>query len=245
MCALDHMYAVLLVLLKKEISLLIGQNAYEEAILNLGDIDKVKQRFKRSNVQSDCGCLPTALLEKVSLDGLIAKLWLLFASIYERPFFYKIIPDENYKCLVLLCHIDDLVCKYKIKIEEIEQFRGMIIEHHKLFGSIYCKWKAAINNHLALHLADIILCYGPYHSFWCFASERLNFIFPICQQTKEKWKQVFCWFIKEQQMSASDICQTLSGALYNDIEDSCPSVFHDRKWARYQGNKEHAVWKEY
>ena len=31
-----------------------------------------------------------------------------------------------------------------------------------------------VNYHMALHMPEVILDYGPPHAFWCFAYERMN-----------------------------------------------------------------------
>lgn len=228
MCAVDPMHAILLGLVKKEVNLLLSQAPDEEGtppMLNPRDLQTLKKRLKAIEVPSDCGRLPTALLEKATLDGFTAQQWLLFAAVYARPCFFEMIPEQNYKCLVLLCEIVEACATYRISIAEVSLLEDKIKKHHKLFGSLYGKWKVSINNHLALHLADIMMSYGPCHTFWCFASERLNGILtglPTSGRSVEK--EVFRRFSMQQQLSITDVFQSLPQQLHQDLGDDCPNL---------------------
>lgn len=179
-------------------------------------------------------------MEKATLDGFTAQQWFTFATVYARPCFFELIPDKFYQCLVRLCEIVDLSSRYRISTEEIAILCDKIQEHHKLFSKIYGKWNVSINNHMVLHLPETMLYFGPCHTFWCFASERMNGIItglPTSGRSIEK--EFFQKFARQQKLSHMEICNELppdlksmldpGSALYPDatMQDSDTDTEHE------------------
>lgn len=50
----------------------------------------------------------------------------------------------------------------------------LLHDHHFAYNRVYGKFKVTVNYHMALHLPEVILDYGPPHAFWCFTYERMN-----------------------------------------------------------------------
>lgn len=229
MCAVDPMHAILLGLVKKEINILLSQDASSEnaqCSLTTKNREIFKQRLRAMEVPSDCGRLPSSILDKASVDGVTAQQWLLFASVYARPCFYDLIPARSYECLRLLCEVVDLCGKYRISEADLNEIKVKIQDHHRLFGSIYGKWNVSINNHMALHLHETMRSFGPCHTVWCFASERLNGMLadlPTSGRVIEK--EIFQRFLLQQQLAKGNFLEYLPEQMKNDLQKSCPAIF--------------------
>ena len=71
-------------------------------------------------------------------------------------------------------HVHFCVYSKSVTIETTEYAHGCIVCFCKLSSILYGKTFCTINMHLHCHLRDIILDYGPVHSFWLFSFERYN-----------------------------------------------------------------------
>ena len=227
MCAVDSMHALLLGLVKKEITLLLSDTINDDEEPIVSDIDRLRKRIKDMELPSDCGRLPTNLMEKATLDGFTAQQWFTFATVYARPCFFELIPEKFYQSLVLLCEIVESSSKYRISTEEIVILSNKIQEHHKLFSAIYGKWNVSINNHMVLHLPETMLYFGPCHTFWCFASERMNGIItslPTSGRSIEK--EFFHKFARQQKLSQMEISNDLPPVLKSMFGQDCFSALY-------------------
>ena len=81
---------------------------------------------------------------------------------------------SQYQCLCLLCEIVEIIIKPSLLQDDICMLYTKLHQHHKLFEKVYGKWKVSVNYHLALHLPDVVVDYGPPHGYWCFGYERMN-----------------------------------------------------------------------
>eukprot|EP00794_Sanderia_malayensis_P002662 gene2662-3078_t len=168
------MHALLLGLVKKEVTIILDPKNNDDENCLIKDHNKLKSRLKSTVLPSDCGRLPTNILERVTLDSFTAQQWQIFANVYARACFFELLPAKNYRCLVLLCEVVEICSKGLVNKKEVLQLAQKLQQHHILFGELYGKWQMSINNHMSLHLADTINDYRPCHTFWCFAFEWMN-----------------------------------------------------------------------
>ena len=87
---------------------------------------------------------------------------------------YRLIPSTNYRSLVLLSQIVELVVSPVFDEDMLECLYRLLHEHHKVFCQVYGKWSVTVNYHMSLHLPRMIADLGPPHAFWCFPYERIN-----------------------------------------------------------------------
>ena len=78
--------------------------------------------------------------------------------------------------LVVICsskHATYFVRK-QLQRQNVCRHSNIIIEYCKEFRKLYGKEKLVINMHLACHLQQFVLDYGPINGFWCYGFERFN-----------------------------------------------------------------------
>ena len=82
-----------------------------------------------------------------------------------------VLPEDHLDCwrhFVLACK---LLGKKILTDDDIELKDRHLLEFCKKFERLYGKDLVTLNMHL---LKEILLHYGPFHSFWCFSFERFN-----------------------------------------------------------------------
>ena len=167
MTTIDPMHTFLLGMVKREAELNLE-------LLTQADKCELKRRLKNIRLPYNIGRLPINIFDKDRTGGVTAAQWKAYIIICARPCMYKLLPDRAYKCLVMLSEIVTLVAMPIFTLDHIASLHRLLHEHHKLFCQVYGKWAVTINYHMSLHLPEIILDFGPPHSFWCFAYERFN-----------------------------------------------------------------------
>ena len=93
-----------------------------------------------------------------------------------------------------------------------------------------------MNYHMALHMPDVILDYGPPHAFWCFAYERMNGILAsIPTNNRGIEKEVLDRFLLEftfNQVELNPLLSSYQPILKELIEPQTKAMsFSQVKWA--------------
>ena len=229
MCAVDPMHALLLGLVKKESEIHFEQESsaplYRFAIKHK-DRQEMKKRLKAIEMPSDCGRLPTSLLDKNSLDGVTAQQWLLYALVYARACLVNLIPRDAFQCMKILCKITDILAKHKLSKDDIEVLSNLLQNHHHMFSKLYGKWVVSINYHMILHIIDTLQDFGPCHVFWCFGYERMNgTIVDVPCSGRAVEKEMFQKFQFRQKVSMLEIMNILGEEFKNRLTLLCPRLF--------------------
>ena len=99
------------------------------------------------------------------------KYWILIYSLYSL---YGVIPREHYACWSIFVDACRFLTLPIITEAHIKKAHQLLIAYFKKFVELYGCEKCTSNMHLACHLKDCILDYGPLASFWRFAFERYN-----------------------------------------------------------------------
>ena len=124
------------------------------------------------------------------------KNWILIYSVFAL---YGIIDSVHYKCWCLLVDSCYVFCQPIISPDHIENGHILLTEFCKLFESLYGPECCTPNMHMACHLKDCLLDFGPFLSFWCFPYERYN---GILEGVRKSWilpeKQMFLKFLGMQ-----------------------------------------------
>ena len=122
----------------------------------------------------DIGRLPTNFGCKTSFSGFTAQQWKNYAIVYAKACLWGLLPGSAYKSMCLLCDIVSLISQPILTLDDVTRLYRLLHDHHKTYRDVYGKFQVTVNYHMALHLPDIILDYGPPHAFWCFSYERMN-----------------------------------------------------------------------
>lgn len=225
---MDPMHALMLGLIKKEASIHFDDDTNSDTsnfAITQEKKEILKKRLKSIKMPSDCGRLPTTILDKASVEGTTAQQWLLYAKVYARPCLVNLLPLDSYKCMKLLCEITDIISKHMITQDDILTLEMKVQQHHKLFCRLYGKWKMSINNHMMLHMANSLKDFGPSHTFWCFGYERMNGILVgVPSSGRSVEKELIKRFECRQSLSFEEPEQHLSNQLRRHLEDTCPEL---------------------
>ena len=192
--------------------------------------------IKALNVPYDIGRLPSNMKEKSSLSGLTAEQMKNFSIVYARACLKDLIPDTSYKVLCLLCNIVTIICQPVLTEDNLTCLYRLLHDHHSAYCRLYGKFKVTVNYHMALHMPEVILDYGPPHAFWCFAYERMNGILASTPTNNRGIEnEVLDRFLLEftfNQVELNPLLSDYQPVLKELIEPQTkPSSFFQVKWA--------------
>ena len=126
------------------------------------------------------------------------KYWILMYSLYSL---HGVLPDSHYKCWCLFVDACRLLCLPVVTESQINAAHSRLVDYCKTFESLYGPEHCTPNMHMACHLKECMLDYGPLSSFWCFAFERYN---GTLEGVQKSWngpeKQMLAKFIDMQYM---------------------------------------------
>ena len=124
------------------------------------------------------------------------KNWILIYSIFAL---HGIVTGAHFNCWCLLVSSCCLFCQPIISSTHIERGHTLLVQFCKEFERLYGSDACTPNMHMACHLKDCMLDYGPLASFWCFPYERYN---GILEGISKSWispeKQMFLKFLGMQ-----------------------------------------------
>ena len=126
------------------------------------------------------------------------KNWILIYSVYSLN---GVVNEPHYSCWCLLVDSCNLFCHFIVTKHKIDQAHILLVEFCKLFESLYGSESCTPNMHMACHIRENILDFGPLSAFWCFPFERYN---GILEQISTSWmqpeKQMFLKFSQKQKL---------------------------------------------
>lgn len=168
MTTVDPMHTFLLVMIQRETELNL-------AMLSAVEKHEFLRRIKSLKLPYDIGRLPTNIFDgEAGLGSITAQQWKNYAIIFAKPCMFKLLPRNAYKSLVILSNIVSLVSSPLFTLDDIDLLNRHLLDHHRLFRQVYGKWEVTVTYHMALHIPEIILDFGPPQTFWCFSYERIN-----------------------------------------------------------------------
>ncbi len=120
----------------------------------------------------DIGKIPRKI--KSGFSSFTAGQWRLWTLIFSIICLHNVLPSPKLECwrqYVISCALISCKSVYKDSVRTAHKY---IVRFCKLSSMLYGKEFCTINTHLHCHLRDVILDYGPIHSFWLFSFERYN-----------------------------------------------------------------------
>lgn len=134
MSTTDPMHTFLLGLVKKEAELtlkLLDSSQHKEFLRRIGSV----------RMPYDVGRLPTSSFDdNDEIPSITADQWKTYIVCYAKPCMFKLLPEKNYRCLVLLSDIFRLVVSPIFTEDTIVTLFKKLHEHHQLFKQVYGKW---------------------------------------------------------------------------------------------------------
>lgn len=141
-------------------------------ILTENDFVKVQKKVNMINPPPSIGRIPRKISSGFS--SFTADEWKHWILIYSLYALHDCLPDDHYSCWYLFVEVCKKLCKSTITRQEILDAHKLLLEFCSFFEELYGKDTCTPNMHMACHLKDCILDYGPLPAFWCFSFERYN-----------------------------------------------------------------------
>ena len=145
---------------------------FEKDIITPSHYSKLQSFVDNFIVPSDVGRIPRKI--ETGFSGFTAdqlKNWIILYSIQAL---YGILPETDFECwrhFVLACRI---LSRKSLCQSDIELAHALLLAFCRKVQNIYREHTITPNMHMHCHLKEVILDYGPVHSFWLFSFERFN-----------------------------------------------------------------------
>ena len=134
------------------------------------------------------------------------KHWILIYSLYAL---HGVLPDRDYSCWLLFVKFCSKVCKSVVSRHDILSAQEILLEFCDTFQQLYGASACTPNLHMACHLKDSLLDYGPFPAFWCFSFERFNGTLEgMCKSWITPEKQMLTKFLNMQYLDSLNIQHT-------------------------------------
>jgi len=145
----------------------------KEKVLTDKHLLEIQNILDRFEVPREVGRIPRKIAANFSsLNAEEWKLWTVYFSVFC---FQQIKLDSKVVELwALYARAVTLLCKPLITRADISEADKLLLAFCKGFESMFGASAVSMNMHMHLHLPTMLEDYGPVHSFWCFAFERLN-----------------------------------------------------------------------
>ena len=132
----------------------------------------IQDTINNFEVPTDVGRIPGKIAS--GFADFTADQWKHWIIVYSLIALKNRLPDRNYKCWTKFVHACILFCSVRLTPNIIRQAHTHIVEFCQEFQRLYGNAACTINMHLACHMSNCLEDFGPVHSFWCFAFERLK-----------------------------------------------------------------------
>lgn len=151
------------------------------------------------------------------------KNWILIFSVHTLK---GVVDEQHYKCWCLLVDSCVLLCQYIITEQQINQAHVHLVEFCQQFEILYGSECCTPNMHLACHLKECLLDFGPFSAFWCFPFERYNGILEgISKSWMQPEKQMFLKFSQKQKLKF--LCTDLENDFLNSVAEETLTLVRD------------------
>ena len=179
----------------------------DKEILKASDFDKIQGRVDSVVPPPNIGRIPRKIGSGFS--AFTADEWKHWILIYSMFALQGILPERDYSCWFLFVRYCLQTCKLAVTKQEILNAHDLMVEFCTTFQQLYGTGACTPNLHMACHLKDSMLDYGPLPAFWCFSFERYNGILEgVCKSWITPEKQMFSKFLNLQYLNSLDIQHT-------------------------------------
>ena len=164
---IDPMHSLFLGVAKHAVSVWKEKN-----IISAHTFSSIQKSVDSIKVPSDVGRIPGKI--DSGFADFTADQWKNWIVIYSLVALKGRLPHEHYLCWTKFVHACTILCSPSLTPSTIAQAHTLIADYCRHFQTSYGNSACTINIHLACHLADCVQDFGPIHTFWCFAFERMN-----------------------------------------------------------------------
>ena len=173
-------------------------------IITPDDLSVMQEKVDNMTPPPKVGRIPRKI--QSGFMAFTADEWKNWILLYSPYILYGLIPERDFKCWCYFVEACQLICQPIITKEQVLHAHGCILKFCCTYEELYGKEMCTPNMHMACHLNDIMLDYGPVHGYWCFSFERYN---GMLESMKKSWvnpeKQLLFKFLDLQIVNAIDV----------------------------------------
>lgn len=156
------------------------------------------------------------------------KQWIIWILTYSMYALNDVIPPNDYRCWLYFVKSCKLLCQSVVTSSDVIASHRFLVKFCETYHDLYGASKCTPNMHMACHLKDCVLDYGPLPAFWCFSFERYN---GMLQRTSMSWngpeKQMFNKFLQLQHLRTFQCSKTREDVFISLCLET--SLFHQSK----------------
>ena len=144
----------------------------DSEVITSSHLSQIQQVVDGFVAPIDIGRIPSKF--ETGFSGITADQLKTWITLFLIPALYNILPEPDLECwrhFVLACRI---LCKHTISLDDIQLADALLLAFCHKVQDFYGKQKITPNMHMHSHLKEVLLDYGPVHSFWLFCYERFN-----------------------------------------------------------------------
>jgi hypothetical protein len=176
----------------------------DKQILKASHFNMIQERVDQMIPPANIGRIPRKICS--GFAAFTADEWKHWILIYSMFALHGILPERDYNCWFIFVQFCLLTCKSTVTRQEILSAHNLIVEFCTAFQDLYGTEACTPNLHMACHLKESMLDYGPFPAFWCFSFERYNGILEgMCKSWISPEKQMFSKFLNLQYLNSIDI----------------------------------------
>ena len=142
----------------------------ERGLLSAADMMQIQATVDAIEVPSDVGQIPGKIAS--GFADFTADQWKHWILIYSLICLKGRLPHADFSCCSKFVHACILFSSPTLSHANINMAHQLIVQYCSEFHRLY--QQCTINMHLACHLKECVLDFGPFHAFWCYAFERMN-----------------------------------------------------------------------
>jgi hypothetical protein len=143
-----------------------------EKVFDKHQVEEINRKISEVNVATDVGRIGS---NNSSNYGMFtAQEWKNWMTIHSMYVLRGILPNDHLKVseqFVVACRI---LCQQFITCDDVEKADTLLINFCQGFANIDGNVVVTQNMHIACHLGESLLDYGPVYGFWLFSFKRYN-----------------------------------------------------------------------
>ena len=143
-----------------------------QGLLKQKDFADIQKTVDQIEVPSDIGRIPSKVASGFS--DFTADQWKHWILLYSTISLKNRLPSDNFTNWSAFANACTLLSSPSLTLDAVSRGHSKLVEFCAGFQQLYGNAACTINMHLACHLKDCLLDFGPFHAFWCFGFERMN-----------------------------------------------------------------------
>lgn len=142
----------------------------EKKLIKPSDFELLQSKVDMVNPPPNIGRIPRKI--ESGFASFTADQWKHWILIYSCFSLNGILPPPHYDCWLHFVGACKLLCQMSITKKDIVSAHNLLVTFCKTYEHLYGIENCTPNMHMACHLKECLLDYGPIAAFWCFSFEQ-------------------------------------------------------------------------